>query len=169
MTTKYDPNQQTTNPKETGTMPPWLNRTMAWVLRSPFHRVVSNSIMLITFNGRKSGKSYTTPISYTRQGEEIIAFTHSPWWKNLRGGAPVQLRLKGKNVQGIAETVADDPTTILPYLRTHLRNVPRDARFYAVKLDAKGQPNEVDLQKAAHDSVLIRITIPSKEQAYAMA
>lgn len=161
-------------PKEraqAGTMPVWLNRTISWLLRSPFHRMVSNSIMLITFTGRKSGKIYTTPISYSRQGEQIIAFTHSPWWKNLRDGALVTLRLQGRDQQGYAKAVADDLATILPYLRIHLQQVQRDARFYAVKIDANGQPNEADLAQAAHESVLIRITLTkaTKEGSYAVA
>ena len=153
---------RTTTPKEraqAGTMPLWLNRTMSWLLRSPLHGMISGSIMLITFTGHKSGKIYTTPISYTRQGEQIIAFTHSPWWKNLRDGGPVTVRLQGRDRQGSAQAVANDPATILPYLRTHLQQVKRDARFYAVKIDANGQANEADLAQAAHNSVLIRITL----------
>lgn len=156
---------------QAGTMPPWLNRTMSWVLRSPLHRIISGSVMLITFTGRRSGKRYTTPISYSRQGEQIIAFTHSPWWKNLRDGASVTLRLQGRDQQGYAQAIADDPAIILPYLRSHLQQVTRDARFYAVKIDANGQPNEADLAQAAHESVLIRITLTkaTKERSYAVA
>lgn len=145
--------------EQEGSMPPWLNRIMIGLLRSPLHRLVSGSILLITFSGRKSGKLYTTPISYSRQGEAIIAFTHGAWWKNLRGGALVTLGLQGNVVQGDAEAIAAEPEVILPYLRTHLRQVTRDARFYAVKVDAKGQLNEADLIQAAHHSVLLRITL----------
>lgn len=156
---------------QAGTMPPWLNRTMGWVLRSPLHGMVSGSVMLISFTGRKSGKRYTTPISYSRQGEQIIAFTHSPWWKNLRDGGPVTLRLQGRDRQGYAQIVANDPATILPYLRSHLQQVKRDARFYDVTFDANGQPNEADLVQAAHNSVLIRITLlnATTEDSYAVA
>jgi len=159
MATKQTIAATTKNTAQAGGMPLWLNRTMAWVLRSPLHRLVSGSILLITFTGRKSGNVYTTPVSYTRQGAEIIAFTHSSWWKNLRGGAPVTLWLQGKEVQGRAEAITGNPEMILPYLRTHLQQVTRDARFYAVKVDANGQPNEADLAKAAQSSVLLRITV----------
>lgn len=154
-----------------GAMPPWLNRTMIWLLRSPFHRMVSGSVMLITFTGRKSGKRYTIPVSYTQQGEAIIAFTHSDWAKNLRNGAAVTLRLQGRDVQGVAHAITNDPATILPYLRIHLRQLTRDLRFYHVRLDANGQPDEADLAKAAETSVLIRITpeMTTKETPYAVA
>jgi len=33
------------------------NDFMAWVLRSPFHGMLSNGMMLITITGRKTGKN----------------------------------------------------------------------------------------------------------------
>lgn len=158
MTTKPLSTQQAKSATQTGALPLWFNRIIAWALRSPLHRLISGSVMLITFTGHKSGKVYTTPISYTRQGRQIIAFTRSKWWKNLQGGAPVTLWVAGKEMQGVAEAIAGDATAILPYLRTHLGQVTRDARFFAVKLDANGRPVEEDLVKAAQQSILLRIT-----------
>lgn len=163
MATQPMSNAATTPSTQAGGIPPWFNRIMTWVLRSPLHRVVSGSILTLTFTGRKSGKVYTTPLSYTRQGEQIIVFTHSGWWKNLQGGAPVTVRVQGQAVHGQAEALAGDPATILPYLRTHLTQLTRDLRYYDVKLDANGKPNEADLSKAAASSVLIRIT-PTAEK-----
>lgn len=40
------------------------NDFMAWVLRSPFHGMLSNGMMLITVTGRKTGKTYITPVGY---------------------------------------------------------------------------------------------------------
>lgn len=171
MTTHFPNTKSEKRTEPAGARPLWLNRSMAWLLRSPLHRLVSGSILLLTFSGRKSGKVYTTPVSYTQQGEAIIIFTHSDWWKNLRG-APVTLQLRGKAVQGYAEAVAHEPATILPYLRIHLQQVTRDAHFYAVKVEANGHPNETDLVKAVQESVLIRITLTGelrKEQPYAVA
>lgn len=158
MTTKPLSPQLEKSAAQNGGLPRWFNQLMAWVLRSPLHRLISGSVMLITFTGRKSGKVYSTPISYTRQGGQIIAFTHSNWWKNLQGGAPVTLWVAGKEIQGVAEAVAGDATAILPYLRSHLGQVTRDARFFAVKLDANGRPVEADLAQAAQQSILLRIT-----------
>ncbi len=46
--------------------------------RSPLHFLVSKSIMLITFTGRKTGNRYTTPISYLPEGDTVTVFTHAP-------------------------------------------------------------------------------------------
>ncbi len=32
--------------------------------------------MLISFTRRKSGKTYTTPVSYSRQGDKVYIFAH---------------------------------------------------------------------------------------------
>lgn len=158
MATQPISNSPSTITAQTGGMPPLVNRLMNWLLRSPFHRMVSSSILTITFTGRKSGKMYTTPLSYTQQGGQFIVFTHSQWWKNLLGGAPVTIRVQGRDIKGYAEAIAGDRTTILPYLRIHLTQLTRDLRYYDVKLDANGKPNEADLAQAAAQSVLIRIT-----------
>jgi hypothetical protein len=83
-------------------IPPFMNKVMALVLRSPLHGAVSKHILLFTFKGRKSGKTYAIPLGYMRQGDTITLFTDHNWWKNLRGGAPVTLRMQGKTYQGSA-------------------------------------------------------------------
>jgi hypothetical protein len=40
------------------------NPIVSWLLRSPLQGLMSSSTMLITFAGRKSGKTYTTPVNY---------------------------------------------------------------------------------------------------------
>ena len=47
---------------QTPTVPPLVTRAMKLVLRSPVHKMVSKTVLLITFTGRKSGKTYTTPV-----------------------------------------------------------------------------------------------------------
>jgi hypothetical protein len=34
-----------------------FNKPIAFILRSPLHRMLSRSLLLITFTGRKSGKA----------------------------------------------------------------------------------------------------------------
>jgi deazaflavin-dependent oxidoreductase (nitroreductase family) len=95
------------------------NSTMKAMLRSPLHGLVSNSTMLITLSGRKSGRTYTTPVNYVRDGDTITVLSRKGrvWWKNLRGGAPVTLRIRGQDLTGTAEVVDDDPEAIVRALR----------------------------------------------------
>lgn len=96
------------------------NRIVRFLLHTPFHGLVSGSVMLITFTGRKSGKTYTTPVQYGREGDTVTFFSQKQrsWWKNLLGGAPVMLRLQGRDVHGLAEALPDaDETTLRETLK----------------------------------------------------
>src|SRR3712207_687565 len=70
-----------------------VNPTMGLLLRSPLHGRLSRNLMLLSFKGRTSGKSYTIPVGYVQNGDHVWVFSHSHWWKNLRGGVPVTLHL----------------------------------------------------------------------------
>jgi deazaflavin-dependent oxidoreductase (nitroreductase family) len=90
------------------------NRTMKLVLRSRLHGLVSRRAMLITVSGRKTGRLYTTPVNYVCEGDTItvVSRTHRKWWRNLRGGAPVAVRVAGKDLKGVGEVVVDDKEAV---------------------------------------------------------
>ncbi len=119
--------------------------------------MVSKMVLLITFTGRKSGKTYTTPVSYSQDGDQVHIFTHAAWWKNLRGEAPVTLRLRGRELQGLAQPVAEDKSAVAAGLTAHLRKVPTDARYYGVTFDDHNTPRAEEVEKAAQTVVMIRI------------
>ncbi len=67
---------------DAGTKPPplWLfralNPLMRALLRSPFHGLLSGMLMLLSYTGRKSGRTYTIPIGYFDwDAGELMAFT----------------------------------------------------------------------------------------------
>ncbi len=144
---------------ETPTVPPIVNRTMKFVLRSPLHGIVDKQILLITFTGRKSGKSYTTPVSYSQSGDQVVIFTHADWWKNLRGDASVSLRIRGVELQGVAEPIAEDKQAVAAGLAEHLRKVQSDAKYYGVTYDGDGNPRSDEVEKAAQSAVMVRIRL----------
>ena len=125
---------------ESSSVPPMLNKSMKLILRSPLHGMVSKYILLITSTGRKSGKTFTTPVSYSQQDGLVTIFTHANWWKNLQSEALVTLRIRGREFQGMAEAVADDKQAIAAELTAHLRMSPFDARYYDVTFDDQGNP-----------------------------
>lgn len=129
---------------------------MKLLLHSPLHGMVSKTVLLITFRGRKSGKTYTTPVDYSQDGDQVTIFTHANWWKNLRGGAPVTLYIRGRELQGLAEPVAEDQAAIADGLSQHLRKVPSDAKYYGVTFDEQGNPRAEEVEKAARTVVMIR-------------
>ncbi len=144
---------------QTPTVPPIVNRTMKLILRSPAHGMVDKTVLLITFTGRKSGKTYTTPVDYSQDGDQVTIFTHADWWKNLRGGAPVTVRIRGRELQGLAEPVAEDKQAVAAGLTAHLRKVPSDAKYYGVTFDELGNPRADQVEKGAQTVVMIRVRL----------
>jgi len=132
---------------------------MQLILRSPLHGTISKNLTLITFTGRVSGKTYTTPVSYSQEEGQVNIFTHANWWKNLLGGAPVSLHLQGQEIRGQAEPIVDDKQTIGSGLMTHLQKSPFDARFYNVTIDEHGIPNPQDVEQAVKTVVLLRVQL----------
>lgn len=143
-----------------------MNPFVRLLLRSPLHFVLSDTLLLLTYSGRKSGRRYTIPMAYSRVGDVVTVFTLHTWWKNLRGGAPVAVEIKRHRCDGRAEAISDDQPVIAEALRAHLREHPSMARIYHVALDADGQPDADAVRQAARFVVLVRIRLaPYSEQA----
>jgi len=144
------------------TVPLYINELVKVILRSPLHGLLSKHRMLLTITGRKSGKHYNIPLSYVQEEGVILCVTgHSSWWRNLRGGAPVKVMLKGQERAGMAQAIVDDPAVIMQGLQKLLQAIPSDAKYHKVKLDRKGQPNAEDIARAASSSILIHIRLAS--------
>ena len=140
-----------------GGIPPFVNHAMKLVLHSPLHGMISKSILLFTFIGRKSGKIYTTPVCYSQYGSQVHIFTHASWWKNLRSDIPVTLRIQGQELQGLPEPIVDDKKAVAAGLMEHLRHVPSDAKYYGVTFDDNKNPRAEEVEKGAQTVVMIRI------------
>ncbi len=138
-----------------------INPSVKALLKSRFHSLMSKDVMLITFTGRLSGRSYTTPVSYIREGQTVRCFSHSDilWWRNLRGGASVSLRIQGEDYEGDAEAIAGDPKLIADSLTAFMTRLPRDAPNYDIEIDSNRLPISADVERAAHDSVLVEIAL----------
>jgi len=141
------------------TIPPFVNNAMKFVLRSPVHGMISKFTLLITFTGCKSGKTYTTPVSYSQFDDQVYIFTHANWWKNLCDSAPVTLCIRGQELKGIAEPVVEDKKVIATKLAAHLRNVPSDAKYYRVTFDEHGDPRIDEVEKAVQTVVMIHVQL----------
>ncbi len=139
----------------------FLNPLAKVILCSPLHGVMSHRLLLNTFSGRTSGKVYTTPISYIQQGRTLLLGVGGPWWKNLRGGVPVQVRLRGKTLTGRAEARTDEASMTRVY-QTILAVNPTQARFMEINATANGEPDSQDVQRMLQrGSAVAEITLDS--------
>jgi deazaflavin-dependent oxidoreductase (nitroreductase family) len=135
------------------------NDFMAWVLRSPFHGMLSNGMMLITIVGSKTGKTYTTPVGYYKEGDYLWVITsrERKWWRNLQGGADVKLLLKRKPVNGFAETELDEKA-VETRMFEYVKHIPQAAKQMEIRVE-DGAANAEDVARTAKDRLFVRIKL----------
>jgi hypothetical protein len=147
-------------------LPPWAyavaNPVVTALLRSPFHGPLSGVMAVITFTGRRSGRRFSTPVGYTRRGDTVELLVHRPWWKNLRGGAEVTLRLRGEERVGRAVAV-EDPAELVPFLRRRIADLGgvgrARVRMGLTELAPDRPPTDAELLRAARGAALVRVEL----------
>ena len=137
-----------------------VNFTLATILRSPLHSLLSRNLLLITVTGRKSQQPYTVPVSYQQHNREvrIVSERTDRWWRNVRGGAPVTVQLQGHTIAGEAQVI-EATSEVLAQLSEHLRQSTTIARMLNVKRDEHGQYKPEDLNRAAEHSVVVCVAL----------
>ncbi|MFD5824294.1 hypothetical protein [Lentzea sp. NPDC060358] len=76
-------------------------------------KLVRKGITVVSYTGRKSGRTFSTPVGYQRKGDFIdirVAMPDSKsWWRNFSGeGGPLTLELDGAQRTGHATSHRDD-------------------------------------------------------------
>jgi len=132
-----------------------LNRFPKAILQSPLHPLMSRKFLVLSFQGRKTGRQYELPLSYLRRDGQVIMTTDSGWWRNLQGGKPVHLRLAGRKLSGTAWAVTED-AEVEAALRELIAAQPSYARLAGVRTNADGS---LDLTQAARERVLIQVEL----------
>lgn len=137
-----------------------LNPLVAGLVKSPLHRLISKDILLLHFQGRRSGRWFSTPVTYVQDGNRLRVFTESPWWRNLRDRPQARVHLRGVERPVRATVRSGGGEYIRDAIRDFLIRVPRDARYYGVRM-ADGRPNEHDVAAAAPRAILLELELVS--------
>ncbi|MHC1740392.1 MAG: nitroreductase family deazaflavin-dependent oxidoreductase [Anaerolineaceae bacterium] len=134
-----------------------FNSIVRWILSSPFHGMMSNEVLLISFKGRKSGKHYTTPVQYIQVGQEIWIMVGFPgkkqWWMNLVENVPVNLCLHGEwqSGQAAALTGEKDRSEIIRGLDAFVNKYPGLGKKYSDRAQAEFDLSGIVLVKVLLD------------------
>ncbi len=142
-----------------------INPLVRLVLRSPLHGMLSSTLLLITYRGRKTGREYNLPVQYARDERYIYILPGMPekktWWRNFYEVMPVSLTLQGKQISGQAQLLDPqvDPAIITQALVVYLQRFPALARTHQVRRDEQGGFQPDDLRQAASRVHIIRVTL----------
>ncbi len=113
--------------------------------------------MLITFEGRKSGRTYRAPVRYITENGTVRAFTSKEfkWWRNMRTPISVRLKLGGKDATYKMVAVVEETDNIQSGLLSLLEAYPQDAPYYEIRLEEKHRPLAEDIERAATKTVML--------------
>ncbi len=76
-------------------------------------RLLGKGFVVVTYVGRRSGRTFSTPVNYWRKGDELVIGVALPdkktWWRNfLDEGGPITLQLNGAQRRGHAVAQRDE-------------------------------------------------------------
>lgn len=120
----------------------WL---LAALLRSRMHRVLSGTVLIFEYVGRRSGAAYATPINYLQVGQTLLVSTDSAWHRNFAAGTrtAAHVVLRGRR-QRVTVEVVDDQKQAADDLVRLVRAQPNYGHWAQVSLDAQGEPSRSD-------------------------
>ena len=141
-----------------------FNPVVSSVLRSPFHWVLSLGLMLITVTGRRTGRVYTIPVGYQRDGDVItVLVSEAPtkqWWRNFHDPAPVRMRVRGKDLKGLAEVVPPGSAEFRLQSERTLRRLPFMGKVFGIDYDRAQGLTDPQVAELGKSIAIVQIRCP---------
>jgi len=150
-------------------LPKWILRLLKYPPRLVYALglgpLIGNLVLLLTTTGRKSGLKRVTALQYEQiNGDFFIGSargTKADWFRNIQADPHVQVRVKSRRFQGVAEPITDRER-IADFLEVRLKRHPR---MIGGMLRAEGlPPNPSRAQLAAHAENLGMVRISPTEE-----
>jgi hypothetical protein len=141
-----------------------VNPILRSLLRTPVAGGARDQMMVVSFNGRKTGRRYSIPLSAHRIDNNLYAITSAPWKQNFRDGANAEVLLNGKTTAMRGELIQD--TAVVADLARRCADsygVKRAQRMMGLKFRDQQIPTLEEFTEAAgRDHIAaIRLTPPS--------
>jgi deazaflavin-dependent oxidoreductase (nitroreductase family) len=127
-----------------------------WLLRRGLMGSLGEEIMVITVTGRKTGRQYSTPIGFLRDGETIIALSRgSNWFKNAVATGTAQIEIKKHKLAVRVAAVTDQAERERIFALYQRERAKNFSRLFGVPVDAP----EAELQQALAIRDFVKMTL----------
>jgi deazaflavin-dependent oxidoreductase (nitroreductase family) len=140
-----------------------LNPLIAAVLRSPLHGLLSWGLMLLTVTGRRSGRRYSIPVGYQRDGDTLtVLVSEAPskqWWRNYSEPGSVELRLRGRAHSGKARVVRPGTPEFRRHAARTLERIPQMGRVFGIEYDARTGVTEAQFEALGRNIAMVQIAL----------
>lgn len=138
------------------------------VLASRAHVLISRRLMLLAFTGRRTARAYTTPVSYVREGSDLLIPGGGAWWKNLASG-PISVRLQG-SWRAVSHEVITEPLALSEVLRRMMSANPALSAFTGIRPGPDGRPTTESLERERRRGfVVVRLHLDGEDGAVRVA
>lgn len=138
-----------------------MNGVVGAVLRSRAHPALSGVFMLLTYEGRSTGRSYTLPVAYyLREGGEVWVLSgHGGWARNMRGGHEAAALIRGREFR-LSGTAVEDAKEVGDMMAELLQERgPRALRGHGLRLPTDRQPTHDEVMHAAEGVCMVRFRV----------
>jgi hypothetical protein len=136
---------------------------VAAILRSPLHPLLSFGLMLISFEGRKTGRRYTFPVGYQQSGATITVLAsrarRKSWWRNFREPAPIEVLVRGQQLAGVGRALAGDSEEFREAVEATFRRLPRLAGQFGIAYERGSSLSAEQWQVVAREGAVVRIEL----------
>jgi len=136
---------------------------VAAILRSPLHPLLSFGLMLISFEGRKTGRRYTFPVGYQQRGATITVLAsrarRKSWWRNFREPRPVEVLVRGRRLVGEGRVLTGDGEEFRDAVEATFRRLPRLAGQFGIAYQRGQRIGEEQWRTVAAEGAVVRIEL----------
>jgi deazaflavin-dependent oxidoreductase (nitroreductase family) len=140
-----------------------LNPLVIRILRSPLHPLLSRGLLLLSYTGRQSGRRLTIPLGYQRDGDAITVLASRArrklWWRNFRAPAPVELRVRGRVLQGEARVLPGDGVEFRAAVERTFRRLPRLAGQFGIAYEPGRGLTPEQWRRLAEEGAVVKIAL----------
>lgn len=128
------------------------NPAVRTLLRSPLHGLLDPSVLLLHVTGRKTGRVYAIPVSFTDIDGRLIIVTVARWRLNLRNDTHVEVTWHGRRRRMYA-VLDEDPASVAVSYRQIIDRLgwPKAAHTLGISVPGGTPPSLLDLKEAASD------------------
>lgn len=120
------------------------------VLDSPLHGMLDHSFLVLHLTGRKTGRRYDIPVGYVDMEGKRIVVTAARWRVNLRGGADVEVTLRGC-LRPMHALLEQDPASVAVSYQAMIDRIgwKKAQRQLGISLPGGRAPTLLELSDAA--------------------
>jgi deazaflavin-dependent oxidoreductase (nitroreductase family) len=142
---------------------------VTWLLRSPLHRLVGGGLLLLTVTGRRSGRRYTIPVGYQRDGDVLHVLVskarRKQWWRNFREPAPVEVELRGERWQATGRLIDAESAAFRDVVAATLQRLPMLGRQLGIAYDPARGLSDEQRRVVMAEAALVEIRLTARRDA----